>query len=120
MSFRIRTMLALLFALGAVTVTVGMIAALGSAVWQDDGVEVCGAANEQGQPQAVSDGAGGAIITWEDTREQGISDYDIYAQRVDADGNPLERIEVAFTFGEESTGETPKESSYGIQGDVHR
>jgi hypothetical protein len=89
MNFRIRTMLALLFALGAVALTVGMIAALGITVWQDDGVEVCGAANEQYQPQAVSDGAGGAIITWEDTREQGISDYDIYAQLVDGDGNAL-------------------------------
>jgi len=34
-------------------------------------------------PQLVSDGAGGAIITWDDLRSE---NYDIYAQRVDYNG----------------------------------
>ena len=36
-------------------------------------------------PQLSSDGAGGAIITWQDYRS---GDYDIYARRVDASGTP--------------------------------
>lgn len=35
-------------------------------------------------------------------------------------GDALECVEVAFTFGEESAGETRKEALYGIQGNVHR
>ena len=31
-------------------------------------------------------------------------------------GDPLEGTQVAFTFGQESTGETVEEPSYGIQG----
>ncbi len=35
-------------------------------------------------------------------------------------GDPLERIQVAFTFCEKSTGETGKKTFYGIQAYVHR
>jgi hypothetical protein len=35
-------------------------------------------------------------------------------------GDPLERGEVAFTFGEESAGEIREEPLYCIQGHVHR
>jgi hypothetical protein len=51
--------------------------------WADNGVAVCTAAGDQTYPQMTTDGAGGAIITWEDSR--GISD-DIYAQRIDPAG----------------------------------
>jgi hypothetical protein len=57
------------------------------AQWQPDGVAVCLATSTQGNPYAASDGAGGAIIAWEDSRNGGGSD--IYAQRVDASGYPL-------------------------------
>ena len=43
--------------------------------------------NVQKEPQIVSDGSGGAVIVWEDSRN-GI-DEDIFAQRLDANGNPL-------------------------------
>ncbi len=36
----------------------------------------------------ISDGAGGAIVVWEDARK-GASDLDVYAQRLDAAGNRL-------------------------------
>ncbi|WDT77635.1 MAG: hypothetical protein MPW16_01820 [Candidatus Manganitrophus sp.] len=55
----------------------------GAALWTADGVPIAAAANNQSVPQLVSDGAGGAIITWEDNRT-GTSD--IYAQRVNRDG----------------------------------
>ncbi len=48
--------------------------------WSVNGVAICTAANGQYLPTIVSDGAGGAIITWEDLRNV---NYDIYAQRVD-------------------------------------
>jgi hypothetical protein len=47
-------------------------------------LRVCSAAGEQSWPTIVSDGAGGAFITWQDLRN-GIS-YDIYAQHVLASG----------------------------------
>jgi hypothetical protein len=52
--------------------------------WALDGVRVCNAANSQYFDSLVLDGAGGAILTWDDGRN-GI-DSDIYAQRVGAAG----------------------------------
>jgi hypothetical protein len=53
----------------------------GAAVWPVDGVNLCWAPNYQWTPLLVPDGAGGAIVTWEDQRTGG---WDIYAQHVDA------------------------------------
>ena len=51
---------------------------------------ICTYDNEQISPELVSDGAGGAIIVWEDDRNRtNGSNYDIYAQRVDSSGNTL-------------------------------
>ena len=61
--------------------------AWGNVLWAQDGVSVCSAVFEQIAPQVIADGAGGAIVVWEDSR--GGSGKDIYAQRLDADGNPL-------------------------------
>ena len=51
--------------------------------WPDTGLVVCSASGDQQHPVAVSDGAGGAIVCWED-RRSGTS-YDIYAVRISAD-----------------------------------
>src|SRR3990167_2987574 len=58
----------------------------GNVLWKKDGVSICSAPENQNRPRIVSDGAGGAIITWHDVRN-GISNSDIYAQHIDADGN---------------------------------
>ncbi len=58
--------------------------ASGVNLWTGDGVPVCTAADYQLFPSVVSDGAGGAIIAWQDHRNT--TDYDVYAQRVDATG----------------------------------
>jgi len=58
--------------------------ASGAVQWTTDGVALCTAAGDQQYPAIVSDGAGGAIVTWEDYRSG--SNYDIYAQRVNASG----------------------------------
>ncbi len=47
---------------------------------------ICTAPGQQSSLQIISDGAGGAIIAWEDARD---SHFDIYAQRIDAEGNVL-------------------------------
>jgi hypothetical protein len=52
---------------------------LGVPLWTTDGVAICTAASNQVVPQLVSDDAGGAIITWKDSRS---GPDDIYAQRV--------------------------------------
>ena len=59
------------------------INASGGSVWTANGVVLCGASGQQVFPNLVSDGAAGAIVTWQDARGIG---YDIYAQRVNAAG----------------------------------
>lgn len=68
------------------------IDAKGNVLWQKNGVPVCLAEENQRQPKIISDGAGGVIITWHDLR-RGISDSDIYAQRIDASGSPLWKVD---------------------------
>ena len=59
------------------------ISATGAVQWAANGVALCTATDYQYLPAIVSDGAGGAIVTWHDYRG---SDFDIYAQRISADG----------------------------------
>jgi len=54
--------------------------------WSTNGIAVSFAANNQLVPQLVSDGAGGAIIAWQDSRNSATSADDIYAQGITADG----------------------------------
>ncbi len=59
----------------------------GNLLWGSSGVLVCGAANEQETPKITPDGSGNFIITWRDKRSD--EDGDIYAQRIDINGNLL-------------------------------
>ncbi len=52
--------------------------------WPSGGRPICTAAGVQRDPAIAPDGTGGAVITWMDRR--GLNNFDIYAQRVDADG----------------------------------
>lgn len=68
----------------------------GSAAWTVNGVPVCTHAPDLGDPPTAfshvicSDGAGGAIIAWRDTRSDPVqANTEIYAQRLDASGAPL-------------------------------
>lgn len=61
------------------------VSASGTPQWTADGVALCTATNDQNNPTVVSDGSGGAIITWYDRRS---GDFDIYAQRVNSAGVP--------------------------------
>jgi hypothetical protein len=57
--------------------------AAGTVQWTPDGVALCTAAGAQAYPTIASDGTGGAIVTWHDSRS-GVAD--IYTQRVNASG----------------------------------
>ena len=52
--------------------------------WPGNGRLLCGAVNSQQTPVLVSDGAGGAIVAWEDARAGFVAD--IYAAHVSAGG----------------------------------
>lgn len=58
----------------------------GSSLWAANGVLVCNATGHQYNPHLVSDGAGGVVIVWQDKRN---GDFDPYAQRLNAFGQPL-------------------------------
>ncbi len=63
----------------------------GKPMWEVNGVPVCLAAGEQRKPGVVPDGSGGAVVYWLDYREDygNVTADAIYAQRIDANGNPL-------------------------------
>src|SRR5262245_2932039 len=61
------------------------ISVTGAVQWAANGVPVCVAANNQLFAAIVPDGAGGAIIAWQDPRA---GDPDIYAQRLNGAGAP--------------------------------
>jgi hypothetical protein len=58
--------------------------ASGAVQWTADGVVLCAATGNQEYPAIASDGAGGAIVAWMDSRV--IGTWDIYGQRVDGSG----------------------------------
>jgi predicted lipoprotein with Yx(FWY)xxD motif len=61
------------------------ISGAGAIQWISQGVAVCSAFDDQYDPTIISDGAGGAIISWWDFR---FKDGDIFARRILADGTP--------------------------------
>ncbi|RPI14202.1 MAG: T9SS C-terminal target domain-containing protein [Ignavibacteriae bacterium] len=55
----------------------------GSMLWTANGVSICNQAAAQRGPKLVSDGSGGAFVTWYDNRA---GNYDIYTQRIGSAG----------------------------------
>lgn len=58
----------------------------GAIYWGATGAAVCTASGTQISPQVAADGAGGAIVTWADSRN---GNSDIYAQRMSAAGTAV-------------------------------
>lgn len=58
----------------------------GNVLWGEGGLPICEAPGDQNFPRIISDGVGGAIIVWQDDRA---GNFDIYAQRLDAQGRIL-------------------------------
>ncbi|MGO9136796.1 MAG: hypothetical protein ACLQBC_03890 [Syntrophales bacterium] len=77
----------------------------GNVQWTQNGVPICTAAYAQINPQIVTDGAGGAIITWQDYRSN--VQYDVYAQRIDYSGAVQWTVNgVKLTTGSSSLNQT--------------
>lgn len=55
--------------------------------WTTNGISVCNATNSQFNPSLISDGNGGAIVTWQDDRN-GVFSGNIYAQHINSSGLP--------------------------------
>ncbi len=58
----------------------------GQEMWTPGGIQITPSGSNQTWPVIEQDGEGGLIVAWQDSRG---SDTDIYAQRLDADGNEL-------------------------------
>jgi hypothetical protein len=58
-------------------------AAAGAVQWDTNGVAICTADGAQSGSVIVNDGTGGTVIVWQDNRS---GNYDIYAQRISANG----------------------------------
>src|SRR5437867_2499656 len=63
-----------------------LIAAELGAQTSNNGVSVCAETADQGSAQVIANGAGGALVTWQDRRR---GNYDIYVQRIGPDGAPV-------------------------------
>ena len=60
------------------------VSAGGTPLWTANGVALCTQTDAQSQARIVSDGAGGSIVVWEDSR--GVVHTDIYGQRTSGAG----------------------------------
>lgn len=69
------------------TLYVQHLDANGASLWASGGVPVCPSTTQQVIGAIVPDGAGGAIVTWQDYRTPGVNAP--YAQRLDANGAPM-------------------------------
>lgn len=63
------------------------INASGDVQWTADGLPISTQYGDEAVPKTVSDGSGGTIIIWHDSRDYASSSTDIYAQRVDEAGD---------------------------------
>lgn len=95
----------------------GRVDADGNAVWGADGVSICTQPGDQYGADIVSDGAGGAIIAWHDERGCNVC-WDIYAQRIDADGVPLWAVDGVLVCGASAYQTYPRLVTDGQQGAI--
>jgi FlgD Ig-like domain len=65
------------------------VSGAGALLWGTNGVSACAVAGEHYSAQVCADGAQGAIILWQDTRTSATTGFDIYAQRLSANGAQL-------------------------------
>lgn len=78
-----------------IVILVAVSYSAGFAQWADSGIPVCASTDNQEDVYLVSDGSLGAIIAWNDDRDY----QDIYAQRVDNNGNIIWTLNGALMCG---------------------
>ena len=55
----------------------------------DSGAVVCDLPHAQFNPAVTPDGSGGIVVAWNDSRNSATTNHDIYAQRLESNGNKL-------------------------------
>lgn len=93
----------------------------GRPLWTPGGVLVCATDNGQFPQGIVPDGQGGAIVVWVDWRTYTTTGTDVYAGRVDADGNVLwgaTGVVVSAATGDQGNNFPPAVASDGRGGVV--
>ena len=86
--------------------------------WNENGTVICNATLDQDGAKLVSDGGGGAIITWHDSRTSSTTGRDIYAQRITSAGNTFWSSNGTLICGEDNTQEYPQLVSDGNGGAI--
>jgi hypothetical protein len=85
----------------------------GTVLWQEGGLPICFASENQAYPKITKDSRGGVIVIWDDFRDE---NFDVYAQRVTGDGKPLWKlngIEIANSERDEERPEITWTEDYG-------
>jgi hypothetical protein len=88
---------------------------LGVRQWLISGQPLCAASGDQVQPRLVTDGSGGAIVTWEDKRA---GNTDVYAQRVTAAGTPVWAVDGVIVDSGTATQSQPVLATDGSGGAI--
>src|SRR5689334_152111 len=93
------------------------IPAMAQVQWAPNGAPVCTDPGNQFTPAIVSDGAGGAFITWPDDRA--VDNYNIYAQHLLASGVadptwPVNGAAVCTASGQQNSPQLIPDGSGGI------
>jgi hypothetical protein len=84
----------------------------GQPLWPEAGVAVCTADGAQTNPVLISDGAGGMLVAWQDSRA---GNFDVYVARVNGGGTLVWTSLAAFSSGDEMT---PSMASDGAGGAI--
>ncbi|HGJ65619.1 TPA: hypothetical protein ENS27_09540 [bacterium] len=87
--------------------------AKGKILWLDDCVPVCTANLDQYDYSVFGDNKGGAFIAWRDMRDE---NWRIYAQRIDAEGNPAWKKDGILVSIEKGSQYNPNMVSDGADG----
>jgi len=101
---------------GAADIYVQRVSGAGAVQWTPDGVPVTFEPAFQTVPAITTDGAGGAIIAWQDDR--GANPSDIYVRRVAASGVPVWTANGVFLAGGASIQGVPLAVSDGAGGAI--
>lgn len=90
------------------------ISSTGNLLWTSTGVSICNSPNTQNNPKIDIDGLGGAVIVWQDKRNN--ADYDIYAQHIDNSGASLWSVNGVVVCNAINTQNNPRIEPDGANG----